>query len=122
MVVLEAVFLVIHKYDFPCRSKLVRVQQEVVLESFIGQFWRPHSDLCLAYEGNHVFTNCYFLTWIIQSFKLLLQDRDDWPNFVQSIKGSIVHDQYRNIWITKMEIPFQLFEPVLVKVVVIPGI
>ena len=53
----------------------------------------------------------------------ILQDRsrDDWPNFVQSVKGRIVHDRYWNIWITKMEIPFQLFEPVLVKIV-IPGI
>ena len=49
------------------------------------------------------------------SNKLLLQDRDDWPNFVQYMKGRIVHDWYRNIWITEMEIPFQLFEPVLVK-------
>ena len=53
---------------------------------------------------------------------LLLQDRDDWPNFVQSIKARIVQDRYKNVWITKMEIPFHLFEPVLVKIVVIPGI
>ena len=39
VVVLEAVLsLEIHKHDFPCRGKLVqRVQQKVVLESFIGQ-------------------------------------------------------------------------------------
>ena len=67
-------------------TKLVQhVQQKVVLESFLDKFWGRHSDLHLAFERNHAFINRYFLMTIIQSFKLLLQDKEDWPNFVQSV-------------------------------------
>ena len=58
VVVLTAVSLVIHKYDFPCRRKLVqRVQRKLSWNLSSDNFCRPHSDLRLAFEGNHVFTN-----------------------------------------------------------------